>query len=380
MLPEGIIVEIGGFCCLKMRKLIVSISLLLGGITVGILTYGSLSVLKFSPLSFSRPEACLSTTLDDHGTLICRGGIIRSREPVIIRLFAPDALIDIRNAKKRHRIFIENLFRGSKIIYEGKSTISQKSRIGITVGNGTVRIIAPRKTGISFIALGDVECSKDGDVERLRSILIRLIERTEADFAILLGDIVRNSPRMLKKVSDMLADLQFPSYTVVGNHDFSSTVFDSYCRHFAPMNYQFVYSDILFLFFNNADEFPPACLPSSEMDAVVAKLKNTSAKSIIFLCHKPLEDPRPGCHHHMNRHSAAELLRKEILRAGVDAVLSGHIGVWHIKKEQNTIFVIAGGSMKEDAKAALVTISGDGGVSIKPIPIWNRKTDEKTHP
>ena len=350
--------------------------LLIGGLVAGMLLYKALLHMKFSPLSFSRPESLTSLLLDDGGRLTCRGGIVRSETPIRIRLFAPDALIRIQNAKKEHRIRIENIFRDSRITLNGEPVTPRTSpQLEVAVCNGVVRITAPRKRRFRFVAFGDVECSSTSDVERLMKVLSGLTERTGADFAILLGDIVKDCPKTLEEVADKLAELSFPVYAVIGNHDFGSSTAYSFCRHLAPLNYQFAFSDALFFFFNNADEFPPASFPSAEMDAVLARLENASAKTVLFICHKPLEDPRPGKHHHMNRHSSAELLKERLLDECVDVVLSGHINLWHMKEEENTLFVIAGEGFREDAKAALVTVAENGTVTVESTPLWKQKND-----
>ena len=359
-----------------MRRKLIAAGLLIGGLAAGMLLFKALRHMKFSPLSFSRPESPTSILLDDGGRLICRGGIVRSERPIRVRLFAPDALIRIQNAKREHRIRIENIFRGSRITFNGEPiTLKTSSPFEATIRDGVVRITAPRKGWFRFVAFGDVECASTSDVERLMKVLTGLRERTGADFAVLLGDIVKGCPKTLEEVADMLAELPFPVYAVVGNHDFSSSTARFFCRHLAPLNYQFTFSDTLFVFFNNADEFPPASFPSAEMDAVLARLKNTSAKTVIFICHKPLEDPRPGKHHHMDRHSAAELLKERLLDGCVDVVLSGHINLWHMKKERNTLFVIAGEGFEEGAEAALVSIAEDGTVIVKPTPLWKKKNE-----
>jgi predicted phosphodiesterase len=361
------------------KKILVFAALFVGGLLVGILLWSVIHNLKFSPVSLRRPEAILSATLSDGTVFSCSGAIIRKTNPLTLRLFAPNASLTIENCKSHLNLVVENIHPSSEINFSGDIVSSSSVRSGESVirleteMGGSVRVRSPYKESFCFIALGDFACSSQEDITRMNQVLISLVERSKADFVVLLGDIVRNDSTMLEKVADSLARLPFPVYALVGNHDYNSSVPDAFCRQLAPMNYHFVYSDVLFIFFNNADEFLPSCFPSLEMEKVVSLFENSSAKAVLFFCHKPVEDPRPDSDHAMNRPSAAEYLKQKFLGSNVSAVLSGHIGVWNLKKERNTIFVVAGEGMSDNAKAALVKVEPNGSVNVEPIRVWETK-------
>ncbi|MCX7702602.1 MAG: metallophosphoesterase [Planctomycetota bacterium] len=361
---------------MRVGRTIKSLSLFTGGFGTAILLWTAFHHLKLSPVSFSRPEATTSAILPNGTEITLRGAMIRKTEPFTLRLFSPHALITVKNFKSNFQIRLQNIFPQSEIKYpnEQKIIVATGSQANLTIeAGGTYRIISPPKESFKFVALGDVECKTEEEIAQMKTVLLSLVGRTESNFVVLLGDIVRNNEKMLEKVADSLAELPFPVYTLVGNHDYNSFAPDAFCRHLAPMNYHFAFSDALFIFFNNADEFLPSFLPSLEMEKTVSLLENCSAKAILFFCHKPLDDPRPNSDHAMNRPSAAAYLKRKILDANVDVVLSGHIRVWSVKKEKNTLFITTGKGLKDDAQIALVEVKSDGNVTVEPVFVWEMK-------
>ncbi len=112
----------------------------------------------------------------------------------------------------------------------------------------------PESTGFyELLAIADPQPKSDTHFERLRTEIIPPLQAETAakttagtpQAALILGDIVWDSPQLMGKVKEQLALLSIPVYPVIGNHDHDLTKFTdreataNYRTHFGPTYYAF---------------------------------------------------------------------------------------------------------------------------------------------
>ena len=104
-----------------------------------------------------------------------------------------------------------------------------------------------------LLAIADPQPKTDEHFERLRTEIIPPLQAATAakkaqgvdQAAILLGDIVWDSPQLFAKVREQFASLGIPVYGVIGNHDHDLNKFtdreatENYRSHFGPTYYAF---------------------------------------------------------------------------------------------------------------------------------------------
>lgn len=104
-----------------------------------------------------------------------------------------------------------------------------------------------------LLAIGDPQPKTEKHFDRLRTEIIPVLqtataagkERGAAQAAILLGDIVWDSPELFDAVREQFASLGIPVYGVIGNHDHDLNKYTdreataNYRKHFGPTYYAF---------------------------------------------------------------------------------------------------------------------------------------------
>lgn len=104
-----------------------------------------------------------------------------------------------------------------------------------------------------LLAIGDPQPKTQKHFERLQTEIIPVLQRATAEgkergaaqAAILLGDIVWDSPELFAGVREEFASLGIPVYGVIGNHDHDLTKYtdreatENYRSHFGPTYYAF---------------------------------------------------------------------------------------------------------------------------------------------
>lgn len=118
--------------------------------------------------------------------------------------------------------------------------------------------LIPCKTSDTFkvAVVGDIQVNDEQEITYTnRTFMAERMERSDADFHLILGDQVNEKPELTPIVRQMLTQLPVPSRTIYGNHDRilnDSASQDSwYQKWFGPSTYAFNYGNVHFLVFNN---------------------------------------------------------------------------------------------------------------------------------
>jgi 3',5'-cyclic-AMP phosphodiesterase len=131
-----------------------------------------------------------------------------------------------------------------------------------------------------------------GDSQRFYDELDKFIEKANTipslDFVILAGDITDfGLLEEYKLIQNMLAQLNVPYISVIGNHDVLAHGEEVFERMFGPMNDSFIYNDVKFVLHNtNGREYLPGKVP--DMNFLQHEFApNDSAKYFIGVSHIP---------------------------------------------------------------------------------------------
>ena len=348
---------------MRLRRILIASALVVSGTTIGFFLRSCFLSLRFGPVSLSRARA--RTSLDCEAcALQASGAFVRRTDPLVLRLFAPAARIDVE-ARKNLTLTVENIFPESEIFIDAKSFRTAGTGLSFRLAGGAghrIRIVPPR-VPLRFMVMGDPACRTAEDVRRLVETLDAECRRYRVSFAVLPGDLVHNSPEALRALGESLSGMSVPVYCAPGNHDVAAACGDAYVRNIGPRESAFSLGGCRFVFFDNADEYPPACLTPHGLVRLEGRLRNAAGPTVL-VCHKPLEDPRSDGDHFMNRPSAAEMVRDLVAQTDVRLVVSGHISGFHVRKKGAATHLICG---LGTAEFAVVTVTATGEPSIQRV-------------
>lgn len=191
----------------------------------------------------------------------------------------------------------------------------------------TVAILGDRTTGYES-GLAVLE-EAVWEVNRLRPALVLHI-----------GDMVPGYTRDMEKwradirrVKDILSELQAPFFPVVGNHDVITGTADPgdrrgerlYKRHFGPLYYSFDYANAHFVCLNSEESLrSEPRLSERQMEWLERDLETADAKHVFVLLHKPMWEYEGA---------GWERVHRLLLRHPVRAVFAGHFH--HYYRSQN---------------------------------------------
>jgi predicted phosphodiesterase len=221
--------------------------------------------------------------------------------------------------------------------------------VSVSGGNGRqhVRLAPPppEYNGYTIALVGDSQGEND-----VLARIIAEINDTGACFLIHLGDMVPSgTPDEFRSFLATMAKLQIPWYSVPGNHDVRYDGLRFYDSNLAPSRYYFDWAGIRFLFLDSSS----LGFPANNM----AWLRETLAQgqdALLFM-HVPPLDPRGRDHAFLDRDEARAFMDL-IEQHAVRGVFSGHIHMFHQRKERGILHLTTGG-----AGAALYASREEGG-------------------
>jgi predicted phosphodiesterase len=310
--------------------------------------------------------------LDGH-TLSVTGALVQDIQPehFTLRAWAPTPTIQVikPDGDGQVTLRLENLPR--RVHLDASGPVDEDHQ-GLT---RTLRF-APRVTRhlaftdpereVTFAVLGDT-----GD-SAIFSAALRLAASAGADFLIHVGDLIYRDEQ-IANIATILATSPLPVFVVRGNHDYRSPVRISFMHRLAPPYYSFQMGGATFIILDNgADYLPTFWRRSTQYRWLTDALRVARDGPLFVAMHIPPFDPRTGPQQApMHDKSFAQRLMRDFVRAGVDAVLTGHVHASYTWVRGGIPYVVSGEGFSSPgglSHLAWVQVRG-GKVTISHIPI-----------
>jgi predicted phosphodiesterase len=224
---------------------------------------------------------------------------------------------------------------------------------------------------VQFAALGDT-----GDAPTFHEAL-RVAAADGADFFLHLGDLIYEDAQM-PAIRRILDDAPLPVFVVRGNHDYRNRARIEFMRELGPPYYAFRLGRATIVVLDNADDYLPGLWRHSGQYRWWTGVAGASRDGpLLVAMHKPIRDRRDArSRAEMNDRALGRQLLTDFARAGVDAVLTGHVHATHLWVEGGIPFVVDGeGSMSRTglARARMGWVHVHGWrVQIDQVPISRR--------
>jgi predicted phosphodiesterase len=222
---------------------------------------------------------------------------------------------------------------------------------------------------VTFAVLGDT-----GDSATFRQAL-GLAACQGADFLIHAGDLIYRDEQ-IPHLKEILATSPLPVFTVRGNHDYRNEARINVMRGLSPAYYAFRMGGATFVILDNGISHIPSLWRRSTQYQWLTNVLGMPREGPLFVAmHKPPFDPRPAPQEHaMEDKGFAQALMRSFARAGVDAVLTGHVHASYLWVRDGIPYVINGEGFTSPAgsncnRMAWVHVRG-WEVTIAQIPIW----------
>lgn len=116
-----------------------------------------------------------------------------------------------------------------------------------------------KKDTYKAIIFGDPQTRDNRELNYVRDMFIDQGEKEDADFMLVLGDLVFNDMSLYERYKKLLGKTGIPIWSVVGNHDIdvdgqsNRHARDTYKKHFGANYYAFQYGEVTFVTLDNVD-------------------------------------------------------------------------------------------------------------------------------
>ena len=203
----------------------------------------------------------------------------------------------------------------------------------------------PKKDNFQILVLADPQTETVQEIDYLRQDLVEEVSGQNMAFGLVLGDIIFDHLDLLNYQNPVMAQMGFPVYNVMGNHDVNYDALDdahsdeTFRRHYGPNYYSFDYGQVHFIlldsvnFFINPEKNKPdyeGRLGERQLQWIRNDLKHVPDDKLVVLCmHIPLDayTAKGRRDYIVDRNEVYEILktRKQVL------ALAGH----NHEQEQN---------------------------------------------
>ncbi len=152
------------------------------------------------------------------------------------------------------------------------------------------KILAPQKiaNNYSFLLAGHTYGSHNKSIFPSASILanLDLLNDTEPDFMILLGDIIQRTTELeiAKLKESFLSKVDFPVFNSVGNHDIADRLV--YEKHFGKTFFSFEIGTASFIFLDG--EYDNGLIKNEQYDFLIENINKSKRKNIFIFSHRLL--------------------------------------------------------------------------------------------
>ena len=225
---------------------------------------------------------------------------------------------------------------------------------------------------VTFAVLGDT-----GDNVTFAEAL-RLAALKGADFLLHAGDLIYEDWQ-IPNIEKILATAPLPVFMSRGNHDYRNDGRIAVMRRLAPPYYTFRMGSATFVVLDNGGDYLPTFWRrSTQYRWWTEALGEPRTGPLFVTMHKPPFDRRTGPKRApMLDRAFAQQLMSDFVRAGVDAVFTGHVHESHLWAQDGVPYVVSGEGMSpngfDQSRMAWVEVRG-WQVVIDQIPIWPRVT------
>jgi predicted phosphodiesterase len=315
-------------------------------------------------------------TVVRHGShaLSVTGALVRERDAgrLVLRAWAPTPTLEvIEGGPGPLTVVVENL--PQRVRLEATGPV-EEARSGttrtLTFTPGATRRLGfvDRGREVTFVALGDT-----GDDPTWTEAL-QLAARMGADFFLHLGDLIYEDQQM-PGIARILAAAPVPVYMVRGNHDYRNQARIDFMRALGPPYYLFRMGGATFIVLDDAGNYLPTFWRrSTQYRWFTGALGLPREGPLFVVAHKPPFDRRPDHRAYLDDEPFARQLMQDFARAGVAAVLTGHVHATHYWVQDGIPYVVSGEGMDSPTgprrhRLAWVQVRGLQ-VSIEQIPIW----------
>jgi 3',5'-cyclic AMP phosphodiesterase CpdA len=116
---------------------------------------------------------------------------------------------------------------------------------------------------VRAVVMGDTQPYTDDELNYLRDDIAAELAGTEADFVMILGDVVGDTLPLYDRYKRIMAQIGIPVYNVPGNHDenYDSPddhyALETFKRHFGPTYYSFDYGNTHFIVLDDVEYLGP---------------------------------------------------------------------------------------------------------------------------
>jgi len=270
------------------------------------------------------------------------GGAIREDNTVWSK--APNMKINIINYSilpKKIEITFLNIKNESILQEKDRSMlINSKEKIILDLpplSNKNYNIKLPSKDTLKFAVVGDSRQEKLEDpYPKVFKEIMADIDFRKVDFVIHLGDFVTHGEeKYFQEYEEIVEAYDVPVYTIIGNHEHGVEGNSLYKKYYGDTFYSFDYMGKKFIILDNSI----GLLNKDNVSFLENELKFEGEKYIFM--HMPPFDPRPsGIHKMLGAQEFMQLVEKN----NVSNVFSGHVHMYHQVVQNNTKYVITGGS------------------------------------
>ena len=282
-----------------------------------------------------------------------------------LRAYRPDVELTLTWEKEGGGpvvVVVENIATSTevKVIPEAggqaaSCTLTSESPACLTLsvkGSGRQRLLlSPSEEAASRAPFFAVVGDSQGHNEVLAEI-VEEVNQSGVDFLICLGDLVASgTEEEYRTFQETMAALNYPYYSVPGNHDIRGEGAQYYRSRLSPEDYYFDYGGFRFIFVDSSS--------LGLTDAQLFRLQEnlTGAPPGFVFLHVPPLDPRVNDHAFLDPGRAEAFI--DLVSAPsrrVQGVFSGHIHMFHHRVISGVHHVVSGGG-----GAALYAAADEGG-------------------
>ena len=306
------------------------------------------------------------------------GSRIREVRPdgvVVVRAWAPNPAVRVVEPGDRDevRLRIEN------VPWRGRLAASGPVEETRTGPSRSLRF-SPRLTRRLAFAVPDAEVTfavlGDTGVGPTFPEALRGAAADGADFLLHVGDLIYEDEQ-IPAIERILAEAPLPVFVVRGNHDYRNRARIDFMRALGPPYYTFPIGGATFIVLDNAGDYLPWLWRRSTQYRWWTEALGAPRDGPLFVAmHKPIFDRRGGNWAGMGDQAFGRRLLSDFVRAGVDAVFTGHVHATHLWIEDGIPFVVNGEGYEsrtgpEKHRMGWVHVRG-WDVRIEQVPIWKR--------
>jgi hypothetical protein len=294
-----------------------------------------------APLPSEINNGITSVTLKDCFQPIKEGKPI-IKNNVVLRAYAPEPSIIIKQAKQSYTLSINNVAKNTTLIsnVELKETVQGITRtVSIPKTDQAIELKwqLPEMDSFNFTAIGD-----SGGNRELEWCIKRAVQ-LNSQFFLHLGDL-NYAEGDYEGCIELFNNAPIPCYVTPGNHDFndSGIVIDKFLNEIGPMNNSFALNGVKFINLDTAASFLP--IKGGLRSEILEEMINdkTSYNDSVLFTHRPFYDPRPGEDHDLGNESERDWLIESLKKANVRTALFGHVHIFDDTVFKGIRSIIAG--------------------------------------